>query len=99
MASPQRQIRDGGTLVPVPVPEPKGPVLAPVLPIAADIAIDAVPSPARVLQERLYRHTASEVRLPHLRRQQPSLPAFICYAVLLWGGVLGGIAGLMVLAS
>lgn len=99
MAAPQRQIRDGGTLVPVTVPAVQGPVTAPILPIAADAVFEAVPSPARLLQERLERHAASDVRLPHLRRREPSLAVFVCYAVLLWGSVLGGIGGLMVLAS
>lgn len=94
MAESQRQIRDGGTLLPTPAP-----AKAPVLPVGPDMLARPVPSPARELQERLGRHAAAaDFTLPQLAGSRRELGQFIASAVALWGGALGLIIGLMYLA-
>ncbi len=86
----QRKIRDGGTLVATPAPVR-----------AADTSAAPVPSPARVLQQTLHARSG-DFRLPHHHRSQGSkreLSMFIIGAIMLWGGALGGIGGLMILAK
>jgi hypothetical protein len=97
MAAVKHNIRDGGTLVAMPVP---GPSAAPLV-RAADADAVAIPSPARVLQERLHQRSI-ELDLPshhHGRSSQRDLGAFILGATLLWGATLGGIYGLLCIAS
>jgi hypothetical protein len=69
---------------------------AAIRPIGADILPEPKPSPARELQQRLQQSTA-DLRLAHPATPSKELRLFILSAVLLWGGVLGGIVGLMVL--
>ena len=95
MAASQRQVREGGMLVPTRAPAPP----APVQPVGPDMIILPVPSPARILQERLGRETAADFTLPHLTGSRRELGQFIVSAIALWGGALGLIAALMYLAS
>jgi hypothetical protein len=94
MAASQRQIRDGGILVPTPAPAAK----APVQPVVPGMIAHPVPSPARALQEELGRHAAADFALPHVTGSRRELGQFIVSAIALWGGALGLIAVLMVLA-
>lgn len=95
MAASQRQIRDGGTLVPTPAPATK----APVQPVVPGMIAQPVPSPARALQEELGRHAAADFALPpHVAGSRRELGQFILSAIALWGGALGLITALMALA-
>ena len=94
MAASQRQIRDGGTLVPSPAPAAK----APVQPVIPGMIAQPVPSPARALQEELGRHAAADFALPHVTGSRRELGQFILAVIALWGGALGSVIGLMYLA-
>lgn len=98
MAASQRQVRDGGMLVPSRAPASP----APVQPVGPEMIAIPVPSPARMLQQRLGREATADVTLPHLPQSTGSrreLGQFIVSAIALWGGALGLIAALMYLAS
>lgn len=94
MAKAQKQVVDQSLLAPVSITPPPTP--AAVRPIDANILPEPAPSPARELQLRLQEST-TDLRLPYPSAPTNELRLFILSAVLLWGGVLGGIAGLMVL--
>jgi hypothetical protein len=91
MAKAQKQVIVTSLSAPMPMSPPPP---ASVRPIDANILPEPTPSPARELQQRLQESTA-DLRLPYPSAPSRELPMFILSAVLLWGGVLGGIAGLM----
>lgn len=93
MAQVHKQVREESLLAPVALTPPATP--ASVRPIDANILPEPAPSPARELQLMLQESTA-DLRLPYPSAPNRELPLFILSAILLWGGVLGTIAGLMV---
>jgi hypothetical protein len=94
MAKTRKQVVDES--LPAPVATTPPPTMASIRPIDANILPEPAPSPARELQQRLMASTAG-LRLSYPSAPKNELRLFILSAVLLWGGVLGGIAGLMVL--
>jgi hypothetical protein len=92
MAASQRKIGDNSELAPAITPQAAAPSIVPI----GDILPDPVPSPARALQQRLTER-AADLRLPAVNNDRNELSVFIMCTVLLWGGALGGIAGLMLL--
>lgn len=95
MAASQRQVRDGGMLVPSRTPASP----APIQPVGPDMIAFPVPSPARILQQRLGCEAAADFTAPQITGSRRELGQFIISAIALWGGALGLIAALMYLAS
>jgi hypothetical protein len=90
MAKVQKQVIESSPAPLAPTPP------ASVTLIDATILPEPIPSPARQLQLRLQESTV-DLRLPYPSAPTNELRLFILSAVLLWGGVLGGIADLMIL--
>ena len=93
MAQLKQQIVEAD-LVPADIlPQPASPAAVHAI---GDVLPEPIRSPARELQQ-LLEDSAADLRLPLPEARSNELPIFILAAVALWGGVLGSIAGLMVL--